>query len=117
MPRKARDVQAGLGVQGCQVVWYRYSGDDEQVCGMEIERGCEPPEQRRARYRSVDYRLELGFGDVGRLGQVTDVQLPVFQQPRRQHVEARMFRHVVSVASPADAGSAQWCAPSEGAVA
>ncbi|MEW2371445.1 hypothetical protein AB0940_19090 [Streptomyces sp. NPDC006656] len=43
---------------------------------MQIQRGCEPPEQWWTGCGAVEYCLDLGFGYPGPFGQVADAEIP-----------------------------------------
>lgn len=82
VPSERRDLAVGLCVEGGQLVRYRCPCDDEEVCGVQVERGCEPLEQWWTGYGAVEYCLELGFGYPGPFGQVAGVEFPVVRQSR-----------------------------------
>ena len=62
-------------------------------CGPEAEHGCEPPKQRKVRYRAVEHCPKLGFLGLGLHGELSDVELPVIHQPPQQRSRAWTRRH------------------------
>ncbi len=64
---------------------------------MQIQRGCELPEQWGTGCGAVEYCLELGSGYPSSCGQVADAEFPEVRQPRQDYTEACMSCHVASV--------------------
>ncbi|WP_327136282.1 hypothetical protein OG311_40385 (plasmid) [Streptomyces sp. NBC_01343] len=82
VPRELGDLACGVRVEAGQLVRYGRSCDDEEVCGVQIEHGCEPLEQWWPGYRAAEYCLELRLGYRSLSGQVTDAEPPEVRQPR-----------------------------------